>query len=263
MSTPSDSSQRDETVAILIQPGPNPEIVVNALKKAFPKLVVIQEQPESKTLFIRRRAKKLGWAQAVGQLATMAISKYGKRLTQARSAEILATFDADSTPDDSLRRIDVPSANSPEMLRALDEIRPAALMLVSCRMLKRETLGAITCPILNLHAGINPKYRGLQGGYWSRVMGDEANFGTTVHLVDAGVDTGGILYQSRIAPSKRDTMHTYPLLQTASATGIVIDAMKDAVDGKLNPLIVGGPSRQWYHPPVWTWLWNGVGRGIW
>ncbi|MGZ7244393.1 hypothetical protein ACXWOQ_09885, partial [Streptococcus pyogenes] len=59
---------RMETVAMLIQPGPNPEIVVNAVKAAFPNLVVIEEQPESKGLFIRRRARKLGWVQALGQL---------------------------------------------------------------------------------------------------------------------------------------------------------------------------------------------------
>ena len=32
---------RMETVAMLIQPGTNPEIVVNAVKAAFPNLVVI------------------------------------------------------------------------------------------------------------------------------------------------------------------------------------------------------------------------------
>ncbi|WP_411036633.1 formyl transferase [Shinella sp. BYT-45] len=251
------------TIAILIQPGQNPEIVVNAVKAAFPNLVVIEEQPESKALFIRRRAKKLGWVQALGQLATMVVSKYGKRFTAARAREILEEFGANPVRDPAIRRIAVPSANSPDLLAALDEIRPAALLLVSCRMLKAETLSAMPCPVLNFHAGINPQYRGLQGGYWSRILSDEENFGATVHLVDAGVDTGGVLYQHRLKPSKRDTMHTYPLLQTAASTGIVVQALGDAVSGRLKPLKIAAPSRQWYHPPIWTWLWNGVTRGIW
>ena len=254
---------RMETVAMLIQPGQNPEIVVNAVKAAFPNLVVIEEEPESKALFIRRRAKKLGWAQALGQLATMTVSRFGKRFTTARVAEILEEFGASDRKDSTIRRIAVPSANSPQFLKALEDIRPAALLLISTRMLKAGTLAAIACPVLNLHAGINPQYRGLQGGYWSRVMGDEANFGVTVHLVDAGVDTGGVLHQRRLTPSKRDTMHTYPLLQTAAATGIVVTALREAVDGALKPLKTDGPSRQWYHPPIWKWLWNGVARGIW
>jgi len=251
------------TVAVLIQPGPNPEIVVNALKAAFPDLVVIEEEPESKKLFIRRRARKLGWMQALGQLATMVVSKFGKRFTRARTGEILEQFAANPFPDSRIRRIAVPSANSPGFLRVLEEIRPQALLLVSCRMLKRETLAAIACPVLNFHAGINPRYRGLQGGYWARVMKDEENFGATVHLVDAGVDTGGVLYQHRMRPSERDTIHTYPLLQTAASTGIVVQATRDAVAGDLKPLEMAGPSRQWYHPPVWAWLWTGVTRGIW
>lgn len=251
------------TIAMLIQPGQNPEIVVNAVKAAFPDLVVIEEQPESKKLFIKRRAKKLGWLQALGQLATMVVSKYGKRFTTARVAEILEEFGANDRRDSTIRRIAVPSANSAEFVTVMDEIRPAALLLVSTRMLKAETLAAIACPVLNLHAGINPQYRGLQGGYWSRVLADEVNFGTAVHLVDAGVDTGGVLHQIRLKPSKRDTMHTYPLLQTAAATGIVVESLRDAVTGNLKPLKIAGPSRQWYHPPIWTWLWNGVTRGIW
>ena len=251
------------TIAMLIQPGQNPEIVVNAVKAAFPHLVVIEEQPESKTLFIRRRARNLGWLQALGQLATMVVSKYGKRFTSARVAEILEQFGASDRRDSTIRRIAVPSANSAEFLAALGDIKPAALLLVSARMLKADTLSAISCPVLNLHAGINPQYRGLQGGYWSRVMADEANFGTTVHLVDAGVDTGGVLRQLRLKPSKRDTMHTYPLLQTAAATGIVVESLNDAVTGNLKPLKIAAPSRQWYHPPIWTWLWNGATRGIW
>ncbi|MDX3977604.1 formyl transferase [Shinella sp.] len=254
---------RTETVAMLIQPGPNPEIVVNAVKAAFPNLVVIEEQPESKKLFIRRRAKKLGWVQALGQLATMMVSKFGKRFTTARAQEIVEAFGVSTATDSRIRRIMVPSANSPELLKAVGDIKPAALLLVSCRMMKAQTLAAIACPVLNFHAGINPQYRGLQGGYWSRIQSDEANFGATVHLVDPGVDTGDVLYQQRTKPSKRDTMHTYPLLQTAASTGIVVQALHDAVTGELKPLKIAAPSRQWYHPPIWTWLWNGVTRGIW
>jgi hypothetical protein len=154
---------RMETVAMLIQPGPNPEIVVNAMKASFPNLVVIEEQPESKKLFIRRRAKKLGWVQALGQLATMVVSKYGKRFTTQRAEEIVEEFGVNPVADSTIRRVAIPSANSPELFTALEDIRPVALLLVSCRMMKAETLSAISCPVLNFHAGINPRYRGLHG----------------------------------------------------------------------------------------------------
>lgn len=250
-------------VAVLTQGGPNPEILVNALKAHFPNLVVIVEEPESKALFVHRRAKKLGWLQALGQLATMIASRFGKRFTRERAGEILRTHRADATPDPAVRRLAVSSANAPDFAERVRDLRPAVLLAVSCRMLRPETLAAIPCPVLNFHAGINPQYRGLQGGYWSRIMADEENFGATVHLVDAGVDTGDIVYQVRLTPDRRDTMHTYPLLQTAGGAGIAVDAVRDALDGRLAPRRIDAPSRQWYHPPIWTWLWYGLTRRIW
>lgn len=259
----SDLKTRTEPVAMLIQSGHNPEIIVNAVRATFPNLTVIVEQPESKKLFVTRRAKKLGWVQAIGQLGTMVVSRYGKRFTRQRAAEIREEFGVNAEIDPTIPRINISSANSPELFKALDEIRPVALLLFSCRMVKAETLARITCPVLNFHAGIIPQYRGLQGGYWSRIHRDEENFGGSVHLVDAGVDTGAPLYQQRLKPSNRDTLHTYPLLQVAASTGIIVQAMEDAVTGNLKPLKITAPSRQWYHPPIWTWLWNGVTRGIW
>ncbi|OAP42803.1 formyl transferase [Sinorhizobium glycinis] len=249
-------------VVVVTAGGANPNIIINALTALFEDVVVLQEQPESKALFVRRRARKLGWAKALGQLATMLISRFGKRFTRRRAEEILrqhgASADSPAVPICPIRSI-----NDAHAIVRLTELAPAVVFLVSCRMLKPETLAAIPCPVLNFHAGINPQYRGLMGGYWALLSNDLENFGATVHLVDEGVDTGGILYQSRQIPSRADTMHTYPLLQTAASTAIAIQAVEDALAGNLRPVDVVAPSRQWYHPPVWTWVWNGFRRGIW
>ncbi len=255
---------RPGRVVVLTQGGPNPEILVNALKRRFPDLVVIAEKPESKTAMLRQKARRLGWATALGQIATMAVSKFGKPLARRRAEAIIREFGVDAVADPALRRIQVDSANGEAFRHAIAELKPAVLFLVSCRMLKAQTLAAIPCPVLNYHAGINPQYRGQQGGYWARVMRDEANFGATVHLVDAGVDTGGVLHRVRVTPSRGDTMHTYPLLLTAAGTEIAVRAVEDALAGRLQPQPTAGePSRQWYHPTVWRWLWTGVTRGIW
>ena len=99
--------------------------------------------------------------------------------------------------------IHVPSANSPECLQAIEESKPGVVLLAGCRLLSKETLAQMPCPVLNYHAGIAPKYRGMNGGYWALASGDADNFGTTVHLVDAGVDTGGVLRQARGRPRAR------------------------------------------------------------
>ena len=255
-------SAASERIVVVTAGGENPNIMINALAARFADIVVLKEQPESKAVFLRRRARKLGWITALGQLATMVISRLGKRFTQGRAKEILrdhgASNDTPTVPTHAILSI-----NDADAIARLKELAPAVVFLISCRMMKPKTLGAIPCPVLNFHAGINPQYRGLMGGYWARVNGDPENFGTTVHLVDEGVDTGGVLYQSRQAPTLSDTMHTYPLLQTAASTGIAIKAIEDALAGNLHPVECAAPSRQWYHPPIWTWVWNGLRRRIW
>ncbi len=47
-----------------------------------------------------------------------------------------------------------------------------------------------------MHAGITLRYRGVHGGYWALAEQHPEWVGTTVHLVDPGIDTGGILAQS-------------------------------------------------------------------
>ena len=250
-------------ILVVTAGGRNPQILINALQARFGNVTVLKEQPESKSVFLKRRIRKLGLVTAIGQFVTMAASKFGKRFTEKRTAEILRQYDANDRENPAIPVITVDSINTPVAIEQIRKTAPAVVFLVSCRMLSASTLSAMPCPAINFHAGINPQYRGLMGGYWARIENDEANFGATMHLVDAGVDTGGILYQSRMTPSKNDTMHTYPLLQTAASTDIAIRAVENALSGNLNPLPANGNSRQWYHPPVWTWLWNGVSRGIW
>lgn len=250
-------------IAIVTAGGPNPRIMINALAARFGGVTVLREQSESKKLFLKRRMKKLGFLQTAGQFATMVLSKTGKRFAVTRANEICREYGVSMHEDPSIPLIDIQSINDPDAIATLKSLNPDIVFLISCRMLKAATLAAIPCPVINFHAGINPRYRGLMGGYWALVSNDPDNFGATVHLVDAGVDTGDILYQSRMKPCEADTMLTYPLLQTAASTDIAIRAIEDVLSGTAAPHKAEGPSRQWYHPPVWTWLWNGVFRGIW
>ncbi|HEV7305775.1 formyl transferase [Ensifer sp.] len=250
-------------IIVVTAGGENPWVMINALAATFTDITVVEEQPESKGLFLRRRARRLGWFVALGQFATMIASRFGKRFARKRAHEILATYKVSGAPDASIPVLEVNSINDADAILQVRALAPGVVFLISCRMLKAETIAAMPCPVINFHAGVNPAYRGLMGGYWALVNDDAQNFGATVHLVDAGVDTGGVLYQSRQRPSANDTMHTYPLLQTAASTDIAVAAVKDALEGHLRPHDVAGPSRQWYHPPIWTWVSNGVRRGIW
>ena len=258
--TPANSS----APVVVITPGGLPAtLVINALCRRFDTVHVLIEDVESKGEILRRRARRLGWVRSIGQMATMAGSKFLRRLAAGRVADIVQStgLSAELSSSAHIHRID--TINDQTCLTALARIEPAVVLLVSTRLLHKRTLSQIACPILNLHAGINPAYRGQMGGYWSLVHRDEGNFGATVHLVDAGTDTGATLYEARTVPAKNDTIATYPLLLTAAALPIAVQAVADAVSGHLKPIAASGPSALHFPPVIWAWFWRGITRRIW
>lgn len=250
-------------ICVVTEGGPYAWIIINALGGRFGTIDVIVEEPESRSTLLKRRARKLGRISAAGQLATMALAKLGKSVFAKRIERIVAENGLEAEPKPEHRVHRVPSVNDPAFLDAIARIGPQVVLLNGCRMVKAAVLAAIPCPVLNYHAGITPAYRGMNGGYWALASGDRSNFGATVHLVDPGVDTGAILCQVRGEPAKDDTIATYAHRLAALSRGICIRAVEDALAGRLQPTPPQGPSRQWYHPPIWTYLWNGLVHGVW
>ncbi|TWF54255.1 formyl transferase [Neorhizobium alkalisoli] len=250
-------------IVVMTAGGTNPHVMINALARHFPDLHVIEEQPESKMTLLKRRARRFGWFTALGQLATMIASRLGKGVAAKRSEEIIREHGLSGDIDPKIPVTHVASLNDPACHAAVTELKPAAIFTISCRILSPATLAAIPWPVINFHAGINPMYRGQMGGYWSLVGNDAKNFGPTVHLVDKGIDTGGTLYEKRLTPAKNDTMATYPLLMTASATDIAVQALEDAVSGNLKPFQPVGASALRFPPTIWTWIYYGITKRIW
>lgn len=254
----------EAAVVVMTAGGSNPWMIINHLKRHFHRVEVIQERPESKRMLFQRRANRFGAANAFGQLVTMVLSKLGKRLFAERLDAIAEEFGLSPKVDPSIPIHSVTTLNDPDCHDLVHRLEPTVIVTLSCRILSRTTLSQIACPVINLHCGVNPAYRGQMGGYWALVCGDEENFGTTVHLVDAGVDTGAVLEVVLGRPTRKDTMLTYPALQTALGADALVRAVAAAFNGELKPSPPpAGRSRLWFNVPAWTWLYIGMTRGIW
>ncbi|MER9014860.1 formyl transferase [Mesorhizobium sp. M0898] len=257
------SKTNQRPIVVVTEGGPHIWAIVNALADQLGPVSVILEAPESKKQLLLARARRQGWTSAIGQLGTMVLTRLGKRFFAGHAARLAAGQKLQTEPKPGQKIIYVSSANAPECLQAIAEIQPGVVLLAGCRLLSRQTLAKIPCPVLNYHAGIAPKYRGMNGGYWALASGDAENFGTTVHLVDAGVDTGGVLRQTRGKPQPGDTVSSYALRQAAFSRDICVEAVRDALAGKLGTVDPGLPSTQWYHPTIWFYLWTGTRNGVW
>lgn len=252
-----------QKIVLVTAGGPHPWIIANALIERFGPIDVILEEGESRSALIRRRINKFGYVNAAGQTAMMVWTVLAKKLLTGRIARIIEENGLKPEPAAGQSIVNVPSVNAPEFRTAVERLEPDLLFLVGCRMMKPDMLAAIPCPIINYHAGINPKYRGMNGAYWALASSDAENFGSTVHLVDAGVDTGGTLYQARGKPAPGDNFMTYAFRQAAMSREICVKAAEDALVGRLSAVRSNLPSKQWYHPTIWSYFWTGLTRGIW
>ncbi|RWC92664.1 MAG: formyl transferase [Mesorhizobium sp.] len=250
-------------IVVVTEGGPHIWAIVNAIADRLGPVSVVLETPESKKQLLLGRARRQGWISAIGQLGTMVLTRLGKRFISGHAARLIAEQKLETEPRPGQTIIDIPSANAPECLRTIADLQPGVVLLAGCRLLSRQTLAKIACPVLNYHAGIAPKYRGMNGGYWALASGDAGNFGSTVHLVDAGVDTGGVLRQARGKPEPGDTISSYALRQAAFSRDICVEAVSDALAGNLATFDPGLPSKQWYHPTIWHYLWTGLTKRIW
>lgn len=262
MSETGDSPTRRKVV-VMTAGGLNPTIVIQHLAACGFDISVILENPEGKGEITRRRARRLGWINATGQLGTMIAARLLRRLADRRIADLLDRHGLQRELPQTIPIQPVTSINAPETAALVEELDPGAILLVSTRLMSARQLSAMPCPVINLHAGINPAYRGQMGGYWSLVERDSGNFGATVHLVDAGTDTGGTLYEVRTAPGKGDFISTYPLVLTIAALDITRKGVEDALTGRLSPHQPGGPSALRFPPAIWDWLRYGLARGVW
>jgi hypothetical protein len=253
----------DGRVCVVTAGGPHPWIIINALAERFGDVRVIVEDPEPRGAFLARRARLQGWFAVGGQFATMSLIKLGKALFRQRISRIVTSERLEVEPRPGQPIVSVHSINAAEFVHAIAEMQPSVILLAGCRILKPEILAGIACPILNYHAGITPQYRGMNGGYWALANRDRANFGATVHLVDAGIDTGAIIAQVRGEPARDDSIMTYAYRLAAMSRQMCVGAIEDALAGRLAPRESDGASRQWFHPTIWSYLWTGCTKGVW
>lgn len=219
---------------------------------------IIVEKPVSLTRLVRRRMEKLGLTATLGQLLFIVCNKLLARFSAKRIRELVSAYGLDDAPLPENLTILVDTVNSPRTIALLRELAPDAVVVNGTRIISREVLDAIETPFLNTHMGITPRYRGVHGGYWAIANDDRENCGVTVHLVDAGIDTGGVLYQDAIAVDERDDFNTYPIHQIAKAIPLMKSALEDVRTHDLRTVPGVLPSRLWHHPTLFEYLRNRI-----
>ncbi len=83
---------------------------------------------------------------------------------------------------------------------------------------------------INIHFSILPKYRGASAVQFA-ILNDEKEYGITYHLIDATLDTGDILYQSKFELNENHN--------SEEAYNFLFDKTKDEINKILNEYLAG------------------------
>lgn len=218
---------------------------------------VVLEQPVGRLQLVRRRLKRLGAARVAGMLGfQLGLAPWLRWQGRERIQEICEAYGLSTEPIPETEVERVKSCNSRAAIACLEGCGADAVLVNGTRILGARILREVGVPFVNTHAGVTPLYRGVHGGYWALAQRDPANFGVTVHRIDRGIDTGGILAQATVAPTPADTFATYPYLQLAAALPLLRRILPALAGGASLPEQAPppGPSRLWYHPTLSQYL---------
>lgn len=239
---------------LLCGAGGSSPIVARRLDAISELAAIICEPRPSRSLLIRRRAARLGWPRVLDQLAFQAaVAPLLERAARRRKQEILTRYRLDEQWPYAPNRVD--RADSDDALRIIQIAAPDLIVLSGTRILSAAFLRQLSIPVVNIHAGITPAYRGVHGGYWALRKGDPQRCGVTLHRVDAGIDTGAIIDQAQIPLAPDDTFATYPLLQLGEGLKLLERHLPAIAAGNAPvQLPQDGRSGLYVHPELSTWL---------
>lgn len=122
--------------------------------------------------------------------------------------------------------LEVARLNDPASLAALDALRPDVLC-VACfpRLLPPAWLARPSLGALNLHPSLLPAYRGPEPLFWQFREG-ETRTGVSVHLMDAGADTGDLVAQAEAPFPDGITLAEAERLTAEAGARLLVEALR-------------------------------------
>ena len=232
--------------------------VYHALKEAAGIEAVILEQPVSKKELAKNRIKKTGFVPVMGQVlfSTLAVPLL-KLQSQKRKAYLVNKYGLNSH-DFSSKIYKVQSVNEEACLKAINLLQPDIIVVNGTRIISKKILQSTNAIFVNMHVGITPYYRGSHGGYWALRNKDAGNFGTTIHLIDAGIDTGAIIKQVFVKPDKPDNFATYPVLQASVGIEALKEVITNMIAGNYKTIMNSEKGNMYFQPTLWQYVTGGI-----
>lgn len=106
------------------------------------------------------------------------------------------------------------SVNSENAVSRLNELSPDVIIVFGTGKLSSSVINSAKIACLNLHGGNPEQYRGLDTHLWAIYHQDFNNLVTTLHFMDESLDTGDIIFQSKLPLSNKSKIHELRAINT-------------------------------------------------
>ncbi|MHC4697834.1 MAG: formyl transferase [Planctomycetota bacterium] len=110
------------------------------------------------------------------------------------------------------------------------------VVIYGTNLIKPPLLGAWPGRMVNMHLGLSPYYRGTATNFYPLLNEEPEYVGATIHLLDAGIDSGPILAHARPEIVADDMPHTIGCKAILAGIARLIAVLRDLDRGHLTPV---------------------------
>lgn len=168
----------------------------------------------------------------------------------------------------SVRRLPQGALNSEATLRFLLDAGVDTVAVYGTNLIKEPLLGRFAGRLVNMHLGLSPYYRGTATNFYPLLNEEPEYVGATIHLLDAGIDSGPILAHARPDIVEDDMPHTIGCKAIGAGIETMIRVLRNFDSGKLTPVpqweVPGAKLylRKDYHPRQVVELYRKLDAGL-
>lgn len=176
-----------ERIAILCSDGPHHRYLVALLSARFQVLAVAVETDAARRRRLRKQRKTKDYLFSVYHHLRRGLSG----LDSYRRAYFTVPEELANVPTPQC--INVEWINDPQVINLLKRVSPTLTIVMGTSILRSAVLAAAGGTVLNIHGGFLPNYRGNHCFFFAMYNADFERIGSTIHFIDAGIDTGDIV----------------------------------------------------------------------
>jgi folate-dependent phosphoribosylglycinamide formyltransferase PurN len=130
-----------------------------------------------------------------------------------------------------------PDHNHPSSEELLRAAQPDIIAFTGGGLIRKNILELSHRGVLNCHAGLLPRYRGMDVVEWAilEAGSQPPETGITLHFMDKGVDTGPIVLTRRIRPQPGDDLRSLRSRFLPAMSQLMLEGLIGLRDGRLEP----------------------------